>query len=84
MVPLVGLQGELLERLELVLLQLDDLPGEHGLGGGGGVDAGRLDRDHIVPAYQCTPQRIVEEEEDREGQHGNQHVNNIIRVTSLP
>ena len=50
MVSLVGLQGELLRGLELLLLQLLDLPGEHSLGGDGGVDAGRLDGDDEVAA----------------------------------
>ena len=49
-VTLVGLQGELLRGLELLLLQLLDLPGKHSLGGDGGVDAGRLDGDDEVAA----------------------------------
>ena len=49
-IALVRLQRQLLQWLELLLAQLLHLGGEHGLGGGGRVDAAGLDGDHAVPA----------------------------------
>jgi len=47
-VALVGLEGDLLAGLELVVFQLLDLTGEDGLWGSGRVDAVGLDGDHKV------------------------------------
>mmetsp|Transcript_19741 Transcript_19741/g.58260 ORF Transcript_19741/g.58260 Transcript_19741/m.58260 type:complete len:444 (-) Transcript_19741:16-1347(-) len=47
-VSLVGLKGDLLQGLEVVLFQALELLGEDGLGRGGGVDAVGLDGDDIV------------------------------------
>mmetsp|Transcript_17504 Transcript_17504/g.44785 ORF Transcript_17504/g.44785 Transcript_17504/m.44785 type:complete len:348 (+) Transcript_17504:77-1120(+) len=48
-VSLVGLERDLLERLEVFLFQALHLFGEYGLGRGGRVDAVGLDRDDAVP-----------------------------------
>jgi hypothetical protein len=49
-VSLVGLQRKLLLGLEILLLELLNLTGEHGLCGGSGVDAGGFDG-----KYEVTP-----------------------------
>ena len=81
-IALVRLQRQLLQRLELLLAQLLHLGGEHGLRGGGGVDAARLDGDHAVPAVlqevlrvQAHDARLVRLRHVREDRvhHAHQH-----------
>eukprot|EP00475_Leptophrys_vorax_P033454 TRINITY_DN5257_c0_g1_i3.p3 TRINITY_DN5257_c0_g1~~TRINITY_DN5257_c0_g1_i3.p3 ORF type:complete len:132 (+),score=1.98 TRINITY_DN5257_c0_g1_i3:63-458(+) len=48
MIPFIRLQGQLLSRLELLLLKLRHLLGKHGLRRHSGIDTVGLDTDHKV------------------------------------